>query len=268
MDLIPGARVPDSKLSVVRVFTENGRSLVKVRCDCGKEKVVQADNVKSGRTRSCGCRYGLTPADRFWLKVNKRGGPDACWDWTGCTDADGYGRAWMGQTTRTAHRIAWELTSGVQADSTKDVCHLCVGNRRCCNPRHLILGTKPRNVEMRVEQRRSASDLTEEDAKVILDLTLAGWSHSRLAEKFGMSTGAIGAVVARRTFKYVEDPRDPIRAALVDALNAGELIAAQTHADLLGVSLSRVQRMLIDPSRVSPAWAGVLGQGKYKPSTE
>jgi hypothetical protein len=45
--------------------TEKGKSLVKVVCDCGKEKVVILSNLKSGITNSCGCR------PNFKLKSSK-----------------------------------------------------------------------------------------------------------------------------------------------------------------------------------------------------
>jgi hypothetical protein len=34
-----------------------GRARWRVRCDCGKEKIVLGHNLKGGRTGSCGCRY-------------------------------------------------------------------------------------------------------------------------------------------------------------------------------------------------------------------
>lgn len=42
--------------------SRSGRALWRVRCDCGRFKIVLADNVRGGRTRSCGC--GMREAAR------------------------------------------------------------------------------------------------------------------------------------------------------------------------------------------------------------
>jgi hypothetical protein len=78
-----------------------------------------------------------TLEERFWAKVDKTA---TCWDWIACTDGDGYGRFWVGRaylpsSTRTAHRIAYEMLVGPIADGlTLD--HLC-RNIRCVRPTHL-----------------------------------------------------------------------------------------------------------------------------------
>jgi len=80
---------------------------------------------------------------RFWAKVNKDGplsehrpelGP--CWLWTAGISANtGYGNIWWDNTTQSAHRIAYELTTGtIPAGLTID--HLC-RRRACVNPSHL-----------------------------------------------------------------------------------------------------------------------------------
>src|SRR5438045_33743 len=47
------------------------------RCECGKEKVVWAHQLKAGQTRSCGCtrvkhRAGKTPTYRSWNGMVQR----------------------------------------------------------------------------------------------------------------------------------------------------------------------------------------------------
>lgn len=92
----------------------------------------------------------LTEAERvrFWDRVDKAGGSDACWPWTGGTTNQGYG--WIKIQTRrmVAHRLAFVLVSGGIA-AGKQVDHLCHNgdlacpggvtckHRRCCNPAHL-----------------------------------------------------------------------------------------------------------------------------------
>lgn len=77
----------------------------------------------------------LTLAQRFWVKVDRRGDAE-CWPWLGCT-ACGYGQFWVSNRIRAAraHRISYELLIGPIPDGlTLD--HLC-RNRACVNPAHL-----------------------------------------------------------------------------------------------------------------------------------
>lgn len=72
---------------------------------------------------------------RFWSKVDRSGGPDACWLWTGCTQAPGYGRFRVEPRTVYAHRFAYELEHGAIADGLV-IDHLC-RTPACVNPLHL-----------------------------------------------------------------------------------------------------------------------------------
>src|SRR4051794_39286296 len=87
-----------------------------------------------------------TPArERFWPKVDRSAGPDACWPWTASIARNGYGQFLDdGRITTTAHRVAYRLTHGaVDADMVID--HLC-RNRACCNPDHLEAVTHDENM--------------------------------------------------------------------------------------------------------------------------
>ena len=82
-------------------------------------------------------------AERFWSKVDKSGGPDACWPWTGCVGDNGYGQFWDGARIVKAHRFAAEV--GREPIDVDHTCHNgggCKGgktcaHRRCTNPSHL-----------------------------------------------------------------------------------------------------------------------------------
>ena len=78
-------------------------------------------------------RPATDPAERFWSKVDRSGGPDACWPYTGALVWDGYGRFRLTDRTVRAHRYAYELTHG---PTRSPLDHLC-RNRVCCNPSHL-----------------------------------------------------------------------------------------------------------------------------------
>jgi hypothetical protein len=85
-----------------------------------------------------------TDEARFWAKVDRSGGPDACWPWlAGISTNTGYGNIWWDGTTQSAHRVAYELATGtIPAGLTID--HLC-SNRACVNPAHLEPATQQVN---------------------------------------------------------------------------------------------------------------------------
>lgn len=95
-----------------------------------------------------------TRSERFWSKVDRSGGPDACWPFLGSTNATGYG-VFHTPTSRKAHRYAYALENGSPASGDVDhTCHNSSGctkvndcpHRRCCNPRHLEDVTHAENV--------------------------------------------------------------------------------------------------------------------------
>lgn len=85
---------------------------------------------------------------RFWAKVDKSGGPGACWPWTaGICTRTGYGNIWWLGRAQSAHRIAYELAIGpIPPGLTVDHveargCTL----RHCVNPAHLEAVTQAEN---------------------------------------------------------------------------------------------------------------------------
>lgn len=68
---------------------------------------------------------------RFWAKVNRSGGPDACWEWTASTKSSGYGGFWVGGRVLRSHRVAYEIANGPIPEGAV-VCHHC-DNPPCCN---------------------------------------------------------------------------------------------------------------------------------------
>ena len=98
------------------------------------------------------------------LKAHTKVDPETgCHLWTGHRDPGGYGRMFLGHTSRGAHRVAWEVAHG-PIPAGMLVLHNC-DNPRCCNPAHLTLGTHAENMRQKAERRRGrgakARDLAE-----------------------------------------------------------------------------------------------------------
>lgn len=166
---------------------------------------------------------------RFW-KDCPVGKPDACWLWTGpVTPRWGYGVLWFNGEMDTANRAAWMVFRGPIPEGLS-VLHNCPGgdNPRCCNPKHLWLGTTGDNNRDRdakgrtrgvaidrlgsgpyIESRprgegHSLSKLTDAKVREIRLLYSTGkWTLKRLAKKFDVYFTLIHMVVKCQIWKHV-----------------------------------------------------------------
>lgn len=165
-----------------RVEAHPDRPTANFLCDCGKEFTSRIDAIKSGKTKSCGCKRGLlnmiakdkgyapieltkegikkiptlVPKDykAFWSKVNLQARIDVCWDWMGGNNGR-YGYFALARGMYKANRIAY--SSFYKKDpSDMHVLHTC-DNPKCCNPHHLFLGTHEDNMKDMVEKGRHGS---------------------------------------------------------------------------------------------------------------
>lgn len=138
---------------------------------------------------------------RFWSHVDVRGDAE-CWPWTSARSDAGYGTFSMGGRAggmRIASRVAYEITNGPAG--TAHVRHTC-DNPPCCNPAHLILGSRADNMrDMAVRERSRTTKLTARDVAVIR--TSADLPTSDLARKFGVSKSNIVQIRAGVTWKHV-----------------------------------------------------------------
>jgi hypothetical protein len=101
--------------------------------------------------------------DRFNRRVDRSGGPDACWPWLGRIEPKGYGTMAVGGRQRLAHRCAMALAIG-EVPRGKLVLHAC-DNPPCVNPAHLRLGTQLDNMRDMVQRgRKVRGEKVNEDA--------------------------------------------------------------------------------------------------------
>jgi hypothetical protein len=84
---------------------------------------------------------------RFWQKVDKSAGPDACWVWTSTKFSSGYGAFKVDDLERQSHRVSYEYAHGVSllGRDADHILHSC-DNPPCVNPAHLRLGTNADNI--------------------------------------------------------------------------------------------------------------------------
>lgn len=159
------------------------------------------------------CNSSLQP-ENFWNKVQK-GKEDDCWNWLGAVTSSGYGSFYYEGKSVTAHRAAAHFTYGTPINAPKNksgdgfLLHAC-DNRRCCNPKHLHVGSYRSNqLEAYERKRRFAftgashanAKLTNKEASVIRVRSALGESSTKLAKEFGVSQRTISLI--RRGISYV-----------------------------------------------------------------
>ena len=189
------------------------RAAVKGRCLAHHMRLERTGSVHAGiPILGHGEKFVLTektPAETsFWEKVD-RGDDDECWPWRGACTGFGHGRMRIDNVEVFAHRFSYKLHFG-EIPTAKMVRHRC-DNPPCCNPRHLVLGTRIDNARDAVErgrtcrgERHPSAKLTAEDVREIRRLYESGnTSHARLAARYGVSPGAVGAVVRRECWAHI-----------------------------------------------------------------
>lgn len=157
--------------------------------------------------------HKYTPEERlakFWSRVDKSGGEDACWNWLAGHNQKGYGVAqWNGKHAK-AHRISYLLAHG-EFDNRLLVLHAC-DNPRCVNPKHLFLGTHQDNERDKVAKGRhlqQLSKISKLSPDQVLEIrrraALGGKGNKQvdLAREFSVFACTIMNIVHRRTWKHL-----------------------------------------------------------------
>lgn len=162
-------------------------------------------------------------ADRFWSKVDRSGGPDACWPWMGYISPVGYGLFYVGEGCPpiTAHRQSYSLATGEDITGVL-VCHRC-DNKPCCNPAHLFAGTHAENMADMVAKGRStagernpSAKLSAADVIAIRRLRSEGLLQREIAARFNVQRHAIGKIL--RGDRWGSVPSESEQPTLLGAL--------------------------------------------------
>lgn len=134
---------------------------------------------------------------------------DCCWDWLGSIDSNGYGAFKRDGKKQNAHRVAYEISNG-PITTGMDVMHSC-DNRACCNPVHLLLGTRKRNVadaktkgRLAIGSRHGQSVLTEPLVRAIKMLVAeTGLPASRLAKQLDLNERTVQMAISGQTWSHL-----------------------------------------------------------------
>ncbi len=84
--------------------------------------------------------------------LNKTFPKDDCMEWTGALYKSGYAQFWHEGKKQRGHRVVYRLKNGPIAEGLV-IRHSC-DNRKCINPKHLLIGTQKENMQDAKERRR------------------------------------------------------------------------------------------------------------------
>lgn len=153
--------------------------------------------------------------ERVNERIDKSGGPDACWPWIMYRARFGHGIIGVLGGTMKAHRAAWTVFVGPIPDGMC-VCHRC-DNPPCCNPTHLFLGTIADNTADMIRKGRAVSlsgerngfaKLREADVHAIRRRRAAGESYAAIARSIGVGHCAVRDVAIGKTWAHVQSVAD------------------------------------------------------------
>ncbi|MGB1583345.1 MAG: HNH endonuclease [Solirubrobacterales bacterium] len=146
----------------------------------------------------------MRDAERIWARCSGTESGDGCWEWTGAIAENGYGRVGKDYV----HRVAYRLVMGDIPDG-HDVRHRC-DNRKCCNPSHLLTGTRSQNMQDCVARgrlwtpwadRNPLAKLDWDSVKSIRSRHASGESMRSIGRAFGVTHGTVSRVVNERGWK-------------------------------------------------------------------
>ncbi len=149
-----------------------------------------------------------TLEQRFWSKVDKSGGVDACWPWTACIGTNGYGNFKFEGKNKNAHRVAYELVHG-PVDRNMEIRHHC-DNKLCCNDSHLEPGTRLENVRDAIERGRHPHGESCGRSKLSLPLVLAikqlkllGCNAAQIGKDLQLAESTVRDILSNKTWKHL-----------------------------------------------------------------
>jgi hypothetical protein len=156
---------------------------------------------------------GINQNGNFWVKVDRSGGPTACWPWLGAKTSRGYGAFTAGFKGKTypAHRFAYMLWNEIgELDPKVFACHTC-DNRECVNPAHIFLGSHRDNMDdMKAKERNpfgvshGCAKLSEQDIQDICRLYSDGTTVVKLGRLYGVAPAHISGILRGKSWGHLD----------------------------------------------------------------
>jgi hypothetical protein len=160
----------------------------------------------SGRVVAQCSMFSEADVEHLWARVDKSGGPDSCWLWTGPRRIKGHGLVTLSGRTISAHRATFMVSTGVALTPDVVVRHKC-NNPPCCNPEHHELGSVLDNNQDRVAAGRSArgeangqAKLTRVEVEQVRKDLGDGVPKKRLARTYKVSSTLIRLIAHRKVW--------------------------------------------------------------------
>lgn len=146
-------------------------------------------------------------AEKFWALVDRRSKKE-CWLWQGAkrtcnTEYTPMTYGTFGSVS--AHRIAWILSNGRQAQPGNVIRHSC-DNPLCCNPAHLSEGTRADNQrDMQVRLRSGIIGEKNPKAKLtpaqVLEIRASSEGDTALGRRYGVHASTIYMIKVGRKWR-------------------------------------------------------------------
>lgn len=188
--------------SIVRKWLEQEQGKHVCACGCGEAIAIIQDHKYRGIPKFVRGHGGKVirglPEERFWKSINKTEG---CWEWTGFTNDDGYGKIAINGEPVSVHRFSYQLHYG-EIPLGLQVLHKC-DNPPCCRPDHLFLGTRDENHKDKTIKCRAARKLDARRVEDIVRRVRAGESTVSLARAFGISHSGVSKIMSGLNWSHV-----------------------------------------------------------------
>lgn len=126
---------------------------------------------------------------------------NGCWIWQKSKAKNGYGNIAIGAgKNRAVHRVVCELYHG-KPTGKMDAMHSC-DVKACCNPAHLSLGSRSKNMTDATVRLGANSRLNVEDVRII---KFSGRSTTDLLKDFKVDRSTINHINCGVTWAHVKE---------------------------------------------------------------
>jgi hypothetical protein len=153
-------------------------------------------------------RHKNKPID-VWERIDKKS-ENECWEWGGNLRND-YGIIKINQKSFSVHRLVYELTYGPISNELC-VLHKC-DNPKCCNPKHLKLGTHKENMmDMSDKNRKFLLSGEKHPCHKLNDIDIIEIrrkyspykiTQGQLANEYGVSRSLISQIILYNKWKHI-----------------------------------------------------------------